>query len=211
MTVSLRGVVLPLAHFTLDVTVDMTRGATAIYGPSGSGKTSLIETIAGLRRPQSGTIVVNGRTLFDRTPGIDVPARDRRIGYVPQDDALFPHMSVRRNIAYSERAGSESAVVDVLEIGHILDRSIRDLSGGERKRVALARALLSKPELLLLDEPLAGVDVDLRNRVLDYLVRVHRDFPVPLLYVTHSRDEASVVCEDMVFLERGAVVGVGDI
>ena len=211
MTVTLRDVVLPLAHFSLGVSADMTSGATAIYGPSGSGKTSLIETIAGLRRPRSGTIIVNGRTLFDRASNIDVPARDRRIGYVPQDDALFPHMSVRRNIAYGERASSESTVVDVLEIGHILDRSVRDLSGGERKRVALARALLSKPQLLLLDEPLSGVDFELRNRVLDYLVRVHRDFPVPMLYVTHSREEAAVVCEEMVFLERGAVVALGAI
>ena len=202
--ITLRDVTLPLAHFTLEATVEMNGVATALYGPSGSGKTSLVETIAGLRTPSGGEIVVNDRTLFGRA--INVPARERRIGYVPQDDALFPHMSVRRNIFYGERGRSMEGVVEVLEIGHLLDRGVRDLSGGERKRVALARALLSAPEVLLLDEPLSGVDVDLRRRVLDYLVRVHRDFPIPLVYVTHSRDEAAALCHEMVVMERGRIV-----
>lgn len=213
MTIVLRDVVLPLAHFDLEATVEMTAPATALYGPSGSGKTSLIETIAGLRRPTRGTVIVHGRTVFDRAARVDVPARERRIGYVPQDDALFPHMPVRHNIMYgSRRTGTPqhadfAHVAGVLEIGHLLDRGVRDLSGGERKRVALARALLSNPEVLLLDEPLAGLDPDLRNRVLGYLVRVHRDFPIPLVYVTHSRDEAAVVCDEMVMMEKGRVVG----
>lgn len=203
--ITLRDVKLPLAHFALDVSVEMNGSATALYGPSGSGKTSLIETIAGLRTPSGGEIVVNGRTLFGG--GVNVPARDRRIGYVPQDDALFPHMSVRRNIFYGERGRSMEGATEVLEIGHLLDRGVRDLSGGERKRVALARALLSAPEVLLLDEPLSGVDVELRRRVLDYLVRVHRDFPIPLVYVTHSKEEAAVLCQEMVVMERGRIVG----
>jgi molybdate transport system ATP-binding protein len=212
MTIALRDVALPLAHFELQVSVEMTSSATALYGPSGSGKTSLIETIAGLRKPARGTVVVHGKTVFDGEAGIDVPARERRIGYVPQDDALFPHMPVRRNIQYGSRheKGHHPGfvhVVSVLEIGHLLDRGVRDLSGGERKRVALARALLSNPEVLLLDEPLAGVDFELRNRVLDYLLRVHRDFPIPLVYVTHSREEAAVVCDEIVKMERGRVVG----
>ncbi|HEU4521243.1 MAG TPA: ATP-binding cassette domain-containing protein, partial [Thermoanaerobaculia bacterium] len=152
-----------------------------------------------------GEIVVNGRTLFGG--GVNVPARERRIGYVPQDDALFPHMSVRRNIHYGERGRSMEGVVDVLEIAHLLDRGVRDLSGGERKRVALARALLSAPEVLLLDEPLSGIDVELRRRVLDYLLRVQNDFPIPLVYVTHSREEAAALCHEMVVMERGRIVG----
>ena len=213
MTIVLRDVALPLAHFELQASVEMTSSATALYGPSGSGKTSLIETIAGLRRPARGTVVVHGKTVFDGEAGIDVPARERRIGYVPQDDALFPHMAVRRNIQYGSRRNQSGHhpdfvhVVSVLEIGHLLDRGVRDLSGGERKRVALARALLSNPEVLLLDEPLAGVDFELRNRVLDYLLRVHRDFPIPLVYVTHSREEAAVVCDEIVKMEKGRVVG----
>jgi molybdate transport system ATP-binding protein len=206
--IKLRGVTLPLAHFTLDVTLEMTGSATALYGASGAGKTSLIETIAGLRKPSAGEIEVNGRLVFGS--GVNVPPRLRRVGYVPQDDALFPHMSVRRNIDYGAR-GEDGPVVEVLEIGHLLDRGVRDLSGGERKRVALARALVTKPEVLLLDEPLAGVDVELRNRVLDYLVRIHRDFPIPLVYVTHSREEAAVICQEMVVLERGRVAGMRDL
>lgn len=212
MTIVLRDVTLPLAHFDLEATVEMSGSATALYGPSGSGKTSLIETIAGLRRPRRGTVIVHGRTVFDHAR-IDVPARERRIGYVPQDDALFPHMTVQHNIVYGSRRNETphhadfDHVTGVLEIGHLLERGVRDLSGGERKRVALARALLSNPEVLLLDEPVAGLDPDLRSRVLDYLVRVHRDFPIPLVYVTHSRDEAAVVCDEMVMMEKGRVVG----
>lgn len=204
---ALRDVELPLAHYTLDVSIDIHAPATALYGPSGSGKTSLIETIAGLRTPVRGSVVIDGHTLFDRAAGVNVPARERRVGYVPQDDALFPHMSVRRNIEYSGRGAATDGVVDVLEIKHLLARSVRELSGGERKRVALARALLSDPAVLLLDEPLSGVDFELRNRVLDYLVRVRRDFAIPLVYVTHARDEAAALCDEMVVLERGRVAG----
>jgi molybdate transport system ATP-binding protein len=195
VSVVLENVRLPLAHFALEVSVAMHARTTAIYGPSGAGKTSLLEVIAGLRPIERGRVLLHGRDVTD------VPPRARRIGYVPQDDALFPHLSVRRNIAYG--GALEDGVVSVLEIAHLLDRGVQRLSGGERKRVALARALLSKPEVLLLDEPLAGVDPELRARVLEYLVRVRDEFPIPMIYVTHERDEASVLCEEIVVLERG--------
>lgn len=196
MSIILRGLVLPLAHHTLEVDVAMRARTTAVYGPSGSGKTSLLEAIAGLRMPAAGTIALRGRIVDD------LPPRARRVGYVPQDDALFPHLSVRRNIFYGAPDAADARhVVDVLEIGQLLDRGVKLLSGGERKRVALARALLSDPEVLLLDEPLAGVDMELRARVLAYLVRVRDEFPIPMLYVTHQRDEVNAICEEMVVLE----------
>lgn len=205
MSVVVRDLVLPLAHFTLEVSLELDARTTALYGPSGAGKTSLMECIAGLRKLRSGSIQLNGRDVTA------LPPRARRVGYVPQDDALFPHLSVRRNIFYGAHAfhGTEvdggRDVIDVLEIAPILDRGVRQLSGGERKRVALARALLSRPEVLLLDEPLAGVDLELRNRVLGYLLRVRDEFPIPIIYVTHQQEEVAALCERIVVLERGRV------
>jgi len=199
MSVVLRDVVLPLAHFTLEVSVEMTARTTALYGPSGAGKTSLLEVIAGLRKPIRGEVEIHGRIVND------LPPRKRRVGYVPQDDALFPHLSARQNITYG--GAIDDAVIEVLDIAHLLDRDVKRLSGGERKRVALARALLSHPEVLLLDEPLAGVDAELRARVLEYLVRIRDEFPVPMIYVTHDLEEAGAVCEDIVMMERGQMVG----
>ncbi len=199
MSVVLRGVVLPLAHFTLDVSMDLGARTTALYGPSGAGKTSVLELIAGLRTPVNGRIELHGRDVTD------LPPRLRRVGYVPQDDALFPHMSVRQNVFYAPRSAA-SNVLDVLELTPLLDRNVKTLSGGERKRVALARALLSEPEVLLLDEPLSGVDVALRDRVLEYLVRVREEFPVPAIYVTHQMAEVEAICDEIVHLERGRVI-----
>lgn len=199
MTLVIRDLTLPLSDFTLRVSVTLSRGTTALYGPSGAGKTTLLELIAGIRSPQSGSIELDGRTITDQPPQL------RRVGYVPQDDALFPHLSVRQNVFYGGNAKS-CEVIDVLEIGPLLKRSVQKLSGGERKRVALARALLTRPDVLLLDEPLAGVDLALRDRVLEYLVRVHEEFPVPTVYVTHHLQEVEAICEEMVVLERGRVI-----
>jgi molybdate transport system ATP-binding protein len=208
MSLAVREVVLPLAEFALEVTLDFDAQTTALYGPSGAGKTTLLELIAGLRKPQHGRIALDDRVLTDAR--VFVPPRARRIGYVPQDDALFPHLDVRRNVFYGARestAQRSADVLDVLEITPLLDRNVGRLSGGERKRIALARALLTDPELLLLDEPLAGVDVALRDRVLDYLARVRREFPVPAIWVTHQMEEVEAVCDEVVLLDRGRITG----
>ncbi len=212
MSVVLRDVVLPLAEFDLRVSVEMTAVSTAIVGPSGAGKTSLIEVVAGLRVPSSGSVILNGRVVFEGAAGGGArrhtePAA-RRVGYVPQDDALFPHLSVRGNILYGARGGGLELerVARVLEIETLLARGIAQLSGGERKRVALARALMTHPEILLLDEPLTGVDPALRKRVLDYLLRVRDEFPIPIIYVTHQQEEAAVLCSEVIAIDRGRIV-----
>ena len=214
MSVALRNVVLPLAEFSLEIDEDLAARTTAVCGPSGAGKTSLLEVIAGLRRPQRGTIAVGGRVLFDSGKRIDVTPRLRRVGYVPQDDALFPHLSARANMLYGARdtdAGPFTIehVEEVLEIAPLRARGVQRLSGGERKRIALARALLSRPEILLLDEPLAGVHAELRGRVLEYLVRVRDEFSIPMIYVTHDIAEASAVCQEIVMIDRGRIVQRG--
>ena len=204
MTLELRRVTLPLAHFDLDVSFVTNGASTALYGPSGAGKTTILELIAGLRKPASGEIFLDGQPLTG------LPARERRVGYVTQDDTLFPHLSVRRNVLYGATESIDH-VASVLEISQLLERGVRHLSGGERKRVALARALLSNPRILLLDEPLAGVDPDLRKRVLDYLVRVREEFPIPIVYVTHEIEEAKILCDELVRIDRGTVVSSNDL
>ncbi|HYI09097.1 MAG TPA: ATP-binding cassette domain-containing protein [Thermoanaerobaculia bacterium] len=199
MSLVIRDLRLPLADFPLEVSAELSARATALYGPSGAGKTSLLEAIAGLRTLERGRIDLHGRDVTN------LPPRLRRIGYVPQDDALFPHLSARQNIFYGAREQGDD-VLDVLELRPVLDRGVKNLSGGERKRVALARALVTRPEILLLDEPLAGVDIALRDRVLQYLVRVRDEFPIPAIYVTHQMAEVEAICEEMVVLERGRVV-----
>jgi molybdate transport system ATP-binding protein len=217
LTIGLRGVSLPLTDFVLDVSLELNAASTAIYGASGAGKTSLVEVIAGLRHPIAGQVALGDHILFDAARGVDVPPRARRVGYVPQDETLFPHLSVRQNILYGAANGngddrfSLDRAVGALEIEHLLDRGVARLSGGERKRVAMVRALLSQPEILLLDEPLAGIDVALGTRILDYLIRVRHDFPIPILFVTHQMDEAAAVCDEIVVLDRGRVKSQGAI
>lgn len=208
MSLVIRELVLPLVPFVLEVSLSLDGRTTALFGPSGSGKTTLLELIAGLRRPRSGSIELNGRVVCDEKTFV-VP-QARRVGYVPQDDALFPHLSVRRNITYGADEPHEE-VLDVLELRPLLDRSVRRLSGGERKRVALARALFSRPAILLLDEPLAGVDLALRDRVLGYLMRVRDEFAIPTIYVTHHIEEVEAICERIAILDRGHVVEVRDL
>jgi molybdate transport system ATP-binding protein len=208
-----------LLDFTLDqgpfrLVIDERLAApvTALFGPSGAGKTTTLDGIAGLRRPARGRIEVAGRTLYASAEGIDLPAHARHVGYVPQDVALFPHMNVRRNVLYGRRPGqrlSLEAVAAMLEIEPLLDRGTAQLSGGERQRVALARALMSSPSLLLLDEPLAAVDVELRRRILPYLERVRDELVVPILYVTHSREEVFAVADHVLVVEGGRVVRAG--
>ncbi|MDQ6802290.1 MAG: ATP-binding cassette domain-containing protein [Acidobacteriota bacterium] len=195
---------LPLAHFELDVTFATTAHATGIFGPSGSGKTTILELIAGIRQPDSGRIVVDDVVMND------VPARKRAVGYVPQGESLFPHMTVERNIRFGVRDHQAEnfiqRVVEVLEIAPLMRRGVGALSGGESKRVALARALVTSPRLLLLDEPLAGLDRPLHGRVIEFLIRVRDELRVPMLYVSHDPAELERVVFETVVVERGTVV-----
>lgn len=195
--------------FTLAAAFELDARAAALFGPSGAGKTTMLDAIAGLRRPARGTIAIDGRTLFSSARHIDVPPYERHIGYVPQDVALFPHMNVRANLLYgshSARTPDLGRVTGMLEIERLVSRRVTELSGGERQRVALARALMSGPALLLLDEPLAAVDVPLRRRILPYLARVRDELRIPIVYVSHDREEVDALADAVVRLEDGRVV-----
>jgi molybdate transport system ATP-binding protein len=209
MTLVLEDVHLPLAHFDLHVSARVEGSVIGIFGPSGAGKTSLLDTIAGLRIPRMGRIRVGEIVLDDRASRTHVPARDRHIGYVPQENALFPHMTVLQNVRYGAGNPPIDRVVEVLEISHLLPRGVTTLSGGEQKRVALARALVTSPRLLLLDEPLAGLDRPLHQRIAAFLRRVRDDLHVPMLYVTHDPSELFAITDETLVLERGRIVAAG--
>jgi molybdate transport system ATP-binding protein len=209
MNLLLADVSLWLAHFELKVSAVLSNRVTGIFGPSGAGKTSLLETIAGIRVPRIGRVVFEETVFEDRARRIHLAARHRRIGYVPQENALFPHLTVLGNIIYGRRDTPLEHVLDVLELGPLLGRGVSTLSGGEQKRVALARALVTSPNLLLLDEPLAGLDRPLHRRILTFLQRIRDDFQIPMLYVTHDPEELTAIAEETLVLERGRVVAVG--
>jgi len=198
--------------FTVAADLEFTARAVALFGPSGSGKTTILEAIAGLRAPQHGRIAVRGRVLCDTATHTSVPVRDRHVGYVPQDVLLFPHLDVRKNVTYAQE---RRATVDVPNLDHLLglttlmDRRVSGLSGGERQRVALARALYSGPDALLLDEPLAAVDLARRRLILDVLTAIRDDLQVPLVYVTHSPEEARAIADYAIVLDEGKVVAAG--
>lgn len=204
---------LPLDTFELDVSFDTTEPVTALFGPSGVGKTSILEAIAGLRQPSEGEIRIDDEWLFSSSQAISLPPERRRVGYVPQDALLFPHLNVRRNLEYGLRGDDTSipmdSVVEALEIEHLLGRDPGSLSGGERQRVALGRALVSGPRLLLLDEPLAALDAGLKERILPYLQRVQHRYRIPALVVSHDLFEVVTLCDEVVVIERGRVVGRG--
>ena len=193
--------------FDIDLTFEVDRRFTALFGPSGSGKTSILSMIAGFLRPNAGTIRVSGRTLADTAADVWLPPEQRCVGIVCQDSLLFPHLTVEGNLRYGlrhrrrpRRAIEFSRVAEVLEIGPLLGRSAQSLSGGERQRVALGRAPLSSPEILLMDEPLASLDAPLRVKILTYLERVVAEWNLPTLYVTHAQAEVRRAAEWVVII-----------
>ncbi|AKF83849.1 molybdate ABC transporter ATP-binding protein [Myxococcus fulvus 124B02] len=203
---------LPLARFVLEVDARLEGASVAVLGRSGSGKTSLLEVLAGLRSGARGRVVVGGHVLLDSEARVEVPPEARRMGYVPQDALLFPHLTAEENVRYGARKGRPSRfdeAVGLLELGPLLHRYPATLSGGEKQRVALARALATDPALLLLDEPLAALDVTLKERVLPYLLRVRDEARVPMLYVTHQLGEARVLAKEAVLLDEGSVRAAG--
>ena len=200
--------VLRQGEFTLEMHERVDARVTALFGPSGSGKTTTLDAIAGLRRPASGRIAIGARELFS-SGRVNLAPHERHVGYVTQDVALFPHLNVRRNVLYGHRRGQKlelNTVAEMLEVGDLLERHVHQLSGGEKQRVALVRALMSAPEVLLLDEPLAAVDVERRRRILPYLERVRDQLAVPIIYVTHDRSELERIADRVLVLENGRVV-----
>jgi molybdate transport system ATP-binding protein len=204
-----------LDAFTVAARFSAAGGVTALFGPSGAGKTTVVNMIAGLLTPDRGSIRLDDDMLFDAA-GINVPPYRRRIGYVFQEGRLFPHLSVRQNLDYGRRMSRHRAdakdferVAALLEIDHLLDRRPRMLSGGERQRVAIGRALLMHPRLLLLDEPLASLDAALKREILPYLVRLRDDAGVPMVYVSHTAAELREIATNVVKLEAGRVVACG--
>ncbi len=198
--------------FLLEIHERLEARVLALFGPSGAGKTTVLDAVAGLRRPERGEIRLGPHLLFGSRAGIDLPPGRRRVGYVPQDVALFPHMSVRRNVLYGAgRGGSAelSRVLEILEVGPLLERSVQQLSGGERQRVALARALLSAPDALLMDEPLTALDLALRKRIVPYLLRVRDELQMPMIYVSHDAEEVRGIADRVIVLENGRVTSAG--
>lgn len=204
-----------LGDLTLDISTEVPgQGITAIFGLSGAGKTSLINAVSGLTRPDSGQIILNGRVLVDSWRGVYVPAEKRRIGYVFQDARLFPHYSTRGNLQYGMCDSMKrqfSDIVELLGIGHLLKRFPLTLSGGEKQRVAIGRALLTGPELLLMDEPLASLDVPRKRELIPYLEALSKDVNIPILYVTHSMEEILRLAEQVVVLNSGKVIACGEL
>jgi molybdate transport system ATP-binding protein len=207
-----------LGEFSLEASFESEGRVTGLFGASGSGKTSLVNMIAGLLRPDRGTIAIDGETLDDVAAGIHIPAYRRRIGYVFQDARLFPHLDVTQNLDYGRRMNrldddpaQRKRVTDLLDIGHLLDRRPGKLSGGERQRVALGRALLSKPRLLLLDEPLGALDEGRRAEILPYLVRLRDEARIPMVYVSHDAAEMRQLATQIVLLQGGRVTALGGV
>jgi molybdate transport system ATP-binding protein len=216
MKLEIRGLSLRLEQFPLEVDVDLHNARTGIFGPSGAGKTSLLEVIAGLRRPERARICLNAQLFDDTERGYSLPVRLRKIGYVPQDDSLFPHLSVRQNLLYGTDGKSKrdtfsfDHVTTFLQIASLLDRDVRCLSRGENQRIVIARALLSAPHLLLLDEPLTALDARLKETILQQLRSLHHEFGIPMLYVTHDSAEATEICQEVLILESGRLISRGN-
>jgi len=205
-----------LGDFTIAARFETESGVTALFGPSGAGKTSLINMIAGLIAPDRGRIMYRGALLFDKAGRVNVPPQRRRFGCVFQDGRLFPHLSVRGNLEYGRRMyrlrrdrAEFARIVAMLDIGHLIDRRPGKLSGGERQRVAIGRALLMRPQLLLLDEPLASLDAARKAEIMPYLERLRDEAGVPMIYVTHQTADARRLATAVVRIEAGRIAAIG--
>lgn len=205
-----------LPGLSLDVAFDAPPGVTALFGRSGSGKTTVVNAVAGLLRPDAGRITLDGDTMFDGAARIDIPVHRRRLGYVFQDARLFPHLSVHQNLLYGQRFASRDIpgptleeVCELLGLGTLLSRRPGALSGGEKQRVAIGRALLSRPRMLLLDEPLAALDAARKAEILPYLERLRDRTAVPMLYVSHSVGEVARLATTVIVLENGRTLRAG--
>jgi molybdate transport system ATP-binding protein len=205
-----------LGEFSIEASFASEGRVTGLFGASGAGKTSLINIIAGLLRPDRGVVTVDGETLDNTAEHIHVPVHRRRIGYVFQDARLFPHLDVRQNLDYGRRMNrlaedpaARQRVIDLLDIGNLQSRRPGRLSGGERHRVALGRALLSQPRLLLLDEPLSSLDEERKEEILPYLMRLRDEAGIPMVYVSHDATELRQLATEIVMLQRGRVTAVG--
>jgi len=205
------------AQMALQVRFQAGAGVTALFGRSGAGKTSVVQMIAGLMRPDRGRIAVGERVLFDSAQGIDLPVHRRRVGYVFQDARLFPHLSVRRNLLYAQTVARRrgqlklAPVCDLLGITDLLDRPPGALSGGETQRVAIGRALLSDPSILLMDEPLASLDGPRKGEILPFLDRLKDETGLPIVYVSHAMEEVIRLADTMVLIDEGRVAAQGPV
>jgi len=204
-----------LGEFSIAAKFEAPGGVTALFGPSGSGKTSIVNMVAGLVTPDRGRIMCDGILLFDSAGRVSQPPHRRHIGYVFQDGRLFPHMTVAQNLDYGRRmyrlpadAEVRARIITLLDISHLLARRPGKLSGGERQRVAIGRALLLRPRLLLLDEPLASLDVARKREIFPYLLRL-RDEAIPMIYVSHHAAEVKLIATTIVRIETGRVIGIG--
>ena len=207
-----------LGDTTIEAAFHSEGGVTALFGPSGAGKTSIINMIAGLLRPDRGRIEVDGETLDDTAQRLHIPAHRRRIGYVFQDARLFPHLSVAQNLDYGRRMiglrfdeAEQARIVQLLDLEGLMQRRPGKLSGGEKQRVALGRALLSRPRLLLLDEPLGSLDSERKAEILPYLTRLRDQAGVPMVYVSHDADEVRQLATQVVRLQDGKITAQGGV
>jgi molybdate transport system ATP-binding protein len=206
----------PTQEFVLEAEFRAAPGFTILFGPSGAGKTTALDCVAGLARPDSGHIAIGNRVLFDAAQGTDLPVARRHVGYVFQSLALFPHLSVEKNVQYglthlpqSERAARTAAILQAFHIAHLAQRYPREISGGESQRAALARTLVTDPAVLLLDEPLAALDAATKSRIIDDLRHWNQAHRIPILYVTHSREEVFALGERVIVLDAGRIVAQG--